>query len=424
MALAAREKLMLRYLGPVFAVLVLGYAVKGVVWAPFREVRDERRELTAQRDELNQNIKNAQKRLTDNPDLVELMLGPANDSESPEMSVDTLGLTDENYRPKIDNLLKQIESKFTYSTLDRPKDGKFKFGKRGRDEISTLVYSVEGQGNLESIMRLVLSVYQSSDLLYVKELSLAPSGARDIPPSESMKATVKLETLVVPRVETLERLVKRPVPAQLKGPRSPMNGDYSILLTKKPFDLFRKPAPPSAVVRSNGRPIYDPNRPSGESLPPPDRDWVIVMTMMDEDASEVRVIRPRGKAPSPTHIPGASPSTLNVQYFKEKEEMDGGVLVLVHRDGAVVCKKDEQGVEQYWFYPLGKSWSESLLLEQASDYEDVQLAMKKVLESRTPAETPALPLSPSIGAAGLVPMGNPPDDSMTDDANGTIEKVK
>lgn len=179
---------------------------------------------------------------------------------------------------------------------------------------------------------------------------------------------------------------------------------YNELVQWAPFDQYVKQVavkpPPKTPKKTTKPPKRDkppkkttPEPPVDTGPPPPDLNWV-VKGFVGGVIQEVLIVRGEQQPASTTRRGGrsnqrlgsssragrsggrrnqapAQPEGPSTRYVRLGEEFGDGVLVMVHRLGVVVSKKNNE----LWFIRYGKSMTEAEMLS-TSGYREVQLAME------------------------------------------------
>lgn len=267
-----------------------------------------------------------------------------------------------------------------------------------RSKVATIRISINAEGRFRQCVDFVQRFYKIPYIARINTLKMTPTSARQKQAHDEVKLEGEIEVLVLPK----EKLFDTP-----KGEQPKIIKDkyaekklLSKLKSWKPFTPYQKKTPrPSPTPRQDRTPRPSPT-PTPDLGPPSWDDgvqWVLRMVMR-YGVDEVRLTNT------------ADESTIHVAVG---EEFDGGELVLVSALGVVSFKEDHG----YYVYPLGTRVSESIRLEDADDWPEIQVAMigyfkaedrriaRDQAEAKRQAETRADALGEALGDA----MGPPVD---------------
>ncbi len=395
--MAARERTLAKITVSLMGLVVVCALGNYVIIPPFTEVADKLERLQETKADKLQKIQFARKHLTRYRQLYSLIPGEERGEQS--VAKDDRARTDEYLSRKIDEIL--TSSKFKERSV-RP-ETPARSGRGKKKKLDVITYTLDGRGDLKDVLQFLLDTYKLDDLLYISSVALKPDKRRY---SESVRATIKIQTVVIPKDPELLQLApepaKNPMPdgAEDRASGAPLGrlgalamADYDRLLDWRPFDAVRPeeplPTKPSDDLWIPPDVQDEPVVGSGSDV---DRDNMIVRGFLNDS---VLVINKNGGS---SRNPGSRRSGQRT-YFRVGQDFDGGTLEFVHRLGVVVSKIDNEVDEadqgdssKLWIYQYDQTFSEGMLLdelmEQQREFRQVRQAMEAVKQAEECEDEP------------------------------------
>ncbi|HEY3245306.1 MAG TPA: hypothetical protein VGM03_18345 [Phycisphaerae bacterium] len=274
-----------------------------------------------------------------------------------------------------------------------------------KTKITTLSYSINAQGGLPHVVEFLRQFYELPFVVRFNDLHLQPivtPGKNKAGDQVSINGSV--EALLLPERSDIK--VRPGTPAEAT-PRH-RNADYGLIALKSPFSEYVAPPPPTpepqgACCVANADGTFSCSfvtqaqcAASGGSYkgdgtrcqPDPCNPKPLEIVERHEPAPAVDLTRPF-KLVSATLSYGVDEVRINNTQTQQHEyvavgrDLDGGKLVLVHPLGAVVHKEDGED----YVYPLGKTFVESVRLNEAREYPEIIVARRRQMKFVTPAVT-------------------------------------
>jgi len=380
--MTTRERTIAKFAIPIIAVGALVWAGTKLADSPWGDLGGELADLQKEFEDKTKEKKAAERYVRRYRQLYEMIVVQGGDEESVARSVEDL--TAEYIRRRTKAVL--ADSHLRVGGEKPP--ALTKGGGRGRKKKLDLVtFTVEGRGDFKDIMQFLLDLYRLDDLLYVSSVDLRPDKRQY---SNSVGATIKIQTLVIPHKKKWDKLTAsaKPEPPPDEDGKEKMGrlgalamADYDIFQTWRVFDPVRPEVEPVQVVGGPPPPVGGGSKSGGPDTGDPERDNKIVRAFMNDSVLVVKKsVRPTGRgrsrrAPEPERT-----------WFDRGEEFDGGTLELVHRLGLLVSKtrqkEEEEGEEtgeeageeekqeeesessELWAYQYGESFSQSRRLDE------------------------------------------------------------
>ncbi len=173
------------------------------------------------------------------------------------------------------------------------------------------------------------------------------------PEGPTLRFSVSAVTVVLPDVKDVEHLILDEITEQDRGRLVRAPEEYTEIFDT---NIFKPYEPPRRVVQQpqpqpeeeEEEPVAaappDPTPPPPPPPPPPP-DWLVLVGVTADDAGRKAYVLDEREAMRPP------------AEYCENAEVEGGVLLLIHRRGMVI-RTNEGGTVRDYFYPLGASFAE------------------------------------------------------------------
>jgi len=370
--MTGREKNLAKLTGLCIGLYALYALASYVLVGPIASVSKQLDELRDDRQSKQRKIRLAQRDLHRYAQLCELISEDDGDEEGPPRS--DRDRTEDYYRKKISELVDSSGLALTSEGQPTLNKGK---GRGKKKELDAITFSLEVSGDLRGVMQFLLDTYKTEDLLYVNNVTVDPDKRQH---SDSVKATIKLEAIVIPCDEGLLELAAKlgsppPEVPKVEGDdvatgRLPLAmSSYNPLLDFRPDPHREEPRPVRGACcfddecerltqeecRDKGGSFKGANSrcrantctddepaplPDTDPDDDPDREQTIVRGFM---GNELLVIK-RANGGGRSRFGGRDRNNSNADerlYYQLGEEFDGGTLALLHRLGVVVRKTNQ-----------------------------------------------------------------------------------
>ena len=254
-----------------------------------------------------------------------------------------------------------------------------------KTKVHTLTFTINARGKFSQCIDFIKGFYEFPYLARLDNLKLTPTDSRGRTGHDEVTLVGEIEALVLPP----EKRFGTPEPNQpekLAKYANQKQEAYDELRRGKPFTAHYVPSTPAPASTSRPSPTPAPVRtPPPRSGPPtdPDRARKFVRMVMAYGSDDLLV----------REILVQDARSNSTEYVAVGDEFDRGELVLVHPLGVVVHKVDGERDYGYFVYPVGEPLADSVALDDAQAWPEIQAAMVRRLEEQqeTVEQGPPIP---------------------------------
>lgn len=260
----------------------------------------------------------------------------------------------------------------------------------GRSGLLLVVYQVKAEGTIDQIVGFLHRLYREPYLVRCKRILLKPlmeksSSPNAVPkPTGRLSLTMSVETPIlpsdkrVPKIDTAELAPDKRVPV---GRTLLASVDDYRGIKRELFERYvYQPPPPPPPLPPSTQPVKDPPAlPPAPPPPPADAELVLARILSSPRSQQVVLQDPRN--------PNAEDKRVEVG-----DSLYGGVLIFIHRDGAVSEKQDKDGRKRT-FHLIGQPLKQGQVLSQ-TEHPAVYDALAKLEERLAGINKPEKAASP------------------------------
>jgi Tfp pilus assembly protein PilO len=230
--------------------------------------------------------------------------------------------------------------------------------------LTPLPITIDGTGTLSDVVRFLYALHNQPYIVQTRSVKLVPVKEKN---ETRIRLTLKGESLALPPhklAPDATTVMKTPAEKQLAKTRTAFAeaSKYQSIAEKHIFERYVKPPTPEPFVDANRK--HDP-----ETQPAKHTDPVtpVVQRKFDPARTSTKLTALIGTPDRQEVVLTGTDKKRRV--VKIGDDFDGGTLIFVHPEGAVVVYKDEKGKDEKDFYPAGKLMSDMKVLTEDENPE-------------------------------------------------------